>query len=243
MALFVSFEGGEGTGKSRQAEVLVARLKEASVQVLPVHEPGVTQLGEYLRSWLKRERQEPISPVAEMFMFAVARAELVAKMLKPALRYADLVIVADRYADSTTAYQGYGRRLRLKDVDTVNLLATQGLMPDVTFLLDCPPEQGLIRTRSAQASMALDSESPAEGGRIDEAGTRRFEEKSLEFHRSVREGYLRLAKREPDRWQVLDAIRPVRETADIVWRRVQTELATRAPSSAEQQTHPRLWTG
>ena len=238
----MSFEGGEGAGKSKQAEVLVARLKEAGVQVLPVHEPGMTRLGEYLRSRLKSESQESISPTAEMFMFAAARAELVASILKSALQQEDLVVVADRYADSTTAYQGYGRRLRLKELDTINHLATQGIMPDVTFLLDCPPEYGLNRTGQAQASMAPGSESPVEGGRIDDPGTRRFEEEPIEFHRRVRDGYLKLAKEEPERWQVLDATRPVEEIAEVVWSRVQAELAGRSLNSSEQQSHPRLWT-
>jgi len=226
LSLFVSFEGGEGSGKTAQARLLADRLRQAGVQVLPVHEPGMTKLGERLRGWLKSEARESISPGAEVFMFAAARAELVARTLRPALDRPGLVVVADRYADSTTAYQGYGRRLSLKDVEAVNRLATQGIMPDVTFLLDCPPEEGLRRT-GTQASMALDSAGPRGPGRIDDEGTRRFERESLSFHRRVRDGYLKMARREPQRWQVIDATGPVEVIGEIVWARVQKLIAIR----------------
>lgn len=242
MAFFVSFEGGEGTGKSSQAEVLTTRLKNAGVQVLPVHEPGMTRLGEYLRLWLKRESTETISPMAELLMFAAARAELVTKVLKPALHHTKLVIVADRYADSTIAYQSYGRRLPLQKVVAINRLATNGIMPNITFLLDCPPNEGLNRTGAAQAALSLDSGIHTEIGRIDTAGTRRFEEEPLEFHHRVRDGYLKLAKKEPERWQVMDATKPMEETSEIVWRCVQTELSALDPNKLDQYSAPDLWT-
>ena len=242
MAFFVSFEGGEGTGKSSQAEVLTTRLKNAGVQVMPVHEPGMTRLGEYLRVWLKREHTETISPMAELLMFAAARAELVTKILKPVLHHNKLVIVADRYADSTIAYQSYGRRLPLQKVDAINRLATHGVMPNITFLLDCPPNEGLNRTGSAQATMPMDSGIRTDVGRIDTAGTRRFEEEALEFHNRVRDGYLKLAKKEPDRWQVMDATKPMEETSEIVWSCVQTELSALDLNKSDQYPTPDLWT-
>ena len=243
MSLFVSFEGGEGSGKTVQAELLTNRLRQAGVPVLPVHEPGLTPLGEYLRSWLKRETR-PISPGAEIFMFAAARAELVAKTLKPAMERPGLVVVADRYADSTSAYQGYGRRLRLRDVDAVNRLATQGIMPDVTFLLDCSPEEGLRRTGPAQASMALDPAVSRDAGRIDDEGTRRFEEESLDFHRRVRAGYLKMARREPKRWQIIDATQPAETVGGLVWSRVRDFMANSpATGSVEANPNLRLWGG
>ena len=226
MALFVSFEGGEGTGKSTQAEVLVARLKEAGAQVLPVHEPGMTRLGEYLRSWLKSEIQEPISPVAEMFMFAAARAELVDKTLRPALQRADLVIVADRYADSTTAYQGYGRRLPLDDIARINRLATQGKTPDLTYLLDCSPVEGLKRVGALQIRLPMEPADGSDPKRMDREGTGRFEEESLAFHERVRAGYLEVAGREPERWAVVDATESVDAISDAIWERAQRHLAS-----------------
>ena len=242
MAFFVSFEGGEGTGKSSQAEILTNRLKNTGIQVLPIHEPGMTRLGEYLRLWLKRESMETISPMAELLMFATARAELVVKILKPALHHPKLVIVADRYADSTTAYQSYGRRLPRQRVDSINQLATHGIMPDITFLLDCPPNEGLNRTGAAQTAMPLDSGIHTEIGRIDTAGTRRFEEESLEFHRRVREGYLKLAKKEPERWRIMDATKPMEETSEVIWSCIQTELSALDLDKSDRSSPTDLWT-
>ena len=114
--MFISFEGGEGSGKSTQAELLRERLQGSGISCLLVREPGTTPLGVFLRQRLRMEqrREDAISPIAELFMFGAARAELVAKVLKPALERPDMVVIADRYADSTTAYQGYGRRRDLR---------------------------------------------------------------------------------------------------------------------------------
>lgn len=226
MALFVSFEGGEGSGKSTQAELLSDRLKRAGVTSLLTREPGTTSLGRYLRDWLKQQRrsEETISHGAELFLFAAARSEFVAKVLSPALEQQSTVLIADRYADSTTAYQGYGRRIPMTDVDLVNRLATQGLMPRLTFLLDCPPEEGLKRVGSVQIRLPLGSAEKVDAGRVDEEGTRRFEEESLDFHKRVRVGYLKMAKQQPDRWCVIDATKTAGEIGDIVWERVQARL-------------------
>ena len=128
MSLFISFEGGEGSGKTTQAEILARRLEKAGTSTLLVREPGTTALGVYLRDWLKRERRkgEAISSFAELFLFEAARAELFAKVIRPALARDSSVIIADRFADSTTAYQGYGRRLSLESIDLVNRIATGG---------------------------------------------------------------------------------------------------------------------
>ena len=225
MSLFISFEGGEGSGKSTQAQILQQHLEQSGLFVLPIHEPGTTPLGLYLRDRLKREisKKQPVSHGAELFMFAAARAELVATIVQPTLEQTKSVIIADRYADSTIAYQGYGRQLPLDDVAAINRIATKGIWPDLTFLLDCPPEQGLKRL-SPQFMLPLESNESA--ARIDLAGSRRFEEESLEFHRRVRAGYQTMAKQDPARWCVIDATKTVEEISDTIWELVQESLGT-----------------
>ncbi len=227
MSLFISFEGGEGCGKTTQIERLCQRLEKANRRVMLIKEPGTTPLGLRLRELIKGRPwgNYTISHGAELFLFAAARAELVSKTLKPALQGRDdVVIVADRYADSTMAYQGFGRRLPRFEVETMNRLATQGVMPQLTFLLDCLPEEGLRRVGSVQIEMPLDAaESPA-GGRMDEEGARRFEEEPLGFHQRVREGYLKMAASEPERWRVIDATEPVDAISDAVWTHVHEML-------------------
>ena len=222
MSLFVSFEGGEGSGKSTQVDLLTQRLQGAGIDCLTVHEPGSTRLGWYIRDWLKRGVVEEgtISHNAELFLFAAARAELVTKVIEPALRSSNGVVLADRYVDSTIAYQGHGRIISLDDVNVINRLATHKIMPDMTILLDCSPEQGLARVGSFQLRLPLSS--PGSASR-EEEGTR-FEQEAVEFHRRVRAGYLEMAEQEPDRWRVVDATGSVEEVAAAVWRHVVERL-------------------
>lgn len=225
MALFISFEGGEGSGKSTQARLLYERLQQFGISSMSTREPGTTSLGRYLRDWLKQQRsnQETISYTAELFLFVAARSEFVAKVLSPALKQKSMVLISDRYADSTTAYQGFGRRIRMADVELVNSLATQGLMPDLTFLLDCSPENGLERVR---IKLPLLSAEGGTVGRVDDEGTRRFEEEPFDFHKRVRDGYLKLAEREPSRWCVIDALQSVEEISEVVWGHVEARLTS-----------------
>lgn len=198
MGLFITFEGGEGCGKSTQAKALAQALQRDGRNVSLFYEPGVTPLGLELRRCLKRARQADITPEAELLLFAAARSELTATLLLPALERGE-VVVCDRYADSTTAYQGYGRGLPLATVAAVNALATRGLTPDLTVLLDMEPAGALQR----------------KGRRRD-----RFEHESAEFHLRVRNGYLDMARSEPWRWLVLDATRPADITAQAIRSRV-----------------------
>ena len=215
MAVFISFEGGEGCGKSTQAKRLADELADLGVPVFPFHEPGYTRLGLHIRELIKGKPfgSETIAPRAELMLFAAARAELVSKILARRADEEPLAIIADRYADSTTAYQGYGRRLPLDLVASVNALATQGVMPRKTILLDCPPERGLARVGSPQTAL-FDMSAV---GRLDAEGSRRFEEEPLSFHRRVRAGYLALAKAEPSRWAVIDAEGTEDEVFARVW--------------------------
>lgn len=240
LAWFISFEGGEGAGKTSQAEHLVSSLQKEGIPAHLIHEPGTTSLGRYVRQYLKRGRDETISHGAELFMFAAARAELVAKVINPILsQNRGAVVVADRFADSTLAYQGYGRKLSLHQVGVVNALATQGLDPNLTFLLDCPPEDGLRRVGTLQSRLALDAEAGSTSSRIDHEGTRRFEDESLDFHKRVRAGYLELASQGPSRWRVLDATQPFEAVAESVWKEVQKLFSTNSMDD-ETETDLRL---
>ena len=256
MSLFISFEGGEGSGKSTQSSILLERLQRTGVSAILVREPGTTPLGQHLRDWLKREQREKTSHHAEALLFAAARAELVSKTIKPALKRSNTVVIADRYADSTTAYQGYGRRLSQRNIAVVNQLATQGVMPDLTLFLDCKPEYGLARLGSAQTPMlegdtAGETQIPPDpplrkggtrAGRIDREGTKRFESEPIEFHQRVREGYLKLAEQEPARWCVIDATKSVDEISETVWDRVAARI-TLHPSREDSDTDLPLWAG
>lgn len=187
--VFITFEGPEGAGKTLQAKRLVDLLREEGRGALLTREPGGTLLGEQVRSVVLSETPggPGISPIAEALLFNAARAQLVAEVIKPALDAGEIV-VCDRFADSTLAYQGYGAGLDLADLRAIADVATMGLVPDLTILLDIPPEIGLARK---------------------DAGSRnRFEAAfDLAFHRRVREGFLGLARLEPGRWAVVDATR------------------------------------
>ena len=211
--LFIVFEGGEGSGKSTQAERLLQRLAESGNRAVLVREPGTTALGLYLREYLKSKR--PLTLESELLLFAAARAQLVAEEIRPALDRG-ITVVADRYTGSTIAYQGFGRGIKQDVIHYMNEYVTGGLEPDITFLLDTDPSEGLNRVGSPQLQMALMPEDTAEVGRADVAGHRRFEDQSMAFHNRVRQGYLEVAKNTPG-WLTIDAGLPREELADQVW--------------------------
>ena len=235
MGTFIVIEGGEGCGKSTQAQILYERLLREGHSGLLLHEPGGTPVGDQIRRLLKsqrgeaqkpqpRGRQFSLSPMAELLLFSAARAELVNHVLSPALDRGHIV-VCDRYTPSTIAYQGYGRGLPLDLVENVNLLATQSREPNLVILLDMEPEVALRRVE-VQASLPFDPGTSSSPGRIDEEGLRRFEEEPLEFHQRVRRGYLELAKAGPDRWLVVDGSLPKEQAAEIIWQRVEPLLGS-----------------
>ena len=239
MALFITFEGGEGSGKSTQARLLADSLRAAGLDVTEIHEPGSTRLGWQIREWLKRGliNGETMSRNAELFLFAAARSQLVAKVLRPALDRPDAVVISDRYADSTVAYQGYGRGISLEDVKAVNDLATQGIAPDLTILLDCDPAVGLQRVDVLQMRLPLDEGTAFDPAKRDEEGTR-FEEEPLEFHTRIREAYLALAKEDIHRWRVVDANRASELIAGDVLRIVKPRLSPKAQEMVEAVKPP-----
>jgi dTMP kinase len=169
------------------------------------HEPGGTLFGKRLGRWLKWSRGTDIPPLVELMLFNASRAQLVSEVIQPSLK-SGKVVISDRYADSTTAYQGYGRGLDLQMVRATNNAATQGLKPDLTVLLDMSAEDGLARKE----------------GR----GKDRFEQEDLAFHQRVRQGYLKLAASEPKRWLVLDATQSRQKIAVIIWEKVKQLLSS-----------------
>ena len=227
-SLFVAFEGGEGTGKTTQAHMLRDSLVELARTVIIIHEPGTTNLGLYLRTYLKSK--QPISPEAELLLFEAARAQLVADEIKPALARG-YTIIADRFAASSLAYQGYGRGIDVRDVSTLNDFATGGLTPDLTFLLDLQPHQALTRV-NPQMALDLHHNQP-QPSRAEDPGQRRFEELPAAFHRRVRHGYLQLARQHPGTWLLIDANLPQEQVAFQVLTAVRNHL-DRQTGAAEE---------
>lgn len=185
---FITVEGVEGAGKSTQVARLVAWLRARGRRVEATSEPDGSPLGPWVRRVLAE--RPSLDPLTECFVFATARAEHVRRVIRPALE-AGAVVVCDRYADSTVAYQGYGRGAPLEVVHEVNRLATDGLVPDLTLVLDLDVAEGLRRVRGRQEEV-LDP----------------FERLGLEFHERVRKGYRAIHEREPERVELVDASRP-----------------------------------
>ena len=194
--LFVTFEGGERTGKSTQIIAIAERVRAAGRVAVTTREPGGTRLGERLREALF-EGDSP-TPEAELLIFAAARAQLVHELIRPALDDG-AVVLCDRFADSTVAYQQYGRGLDPALVASVNAAATGGLTPDLTVLLDMPPEEA--RARRDEQTDYIEREQSA-------------------FHERVRESYLALAGEQPERWATFDARQPPDTLTDLIWERI-----------------------
>ncbi len=186
--MFVSFEGMEGCGKSTQAKNLARFLETMTIPVLLTREPGGTRIGQEIRRLLLDERNRHLTAYAELFLYLADRSQHVAEVIQPALEQGRWVI-CDRFMDATSVYQGFGRGIDLPLVAELNRVATRGIRPRITFVLDCPVEVGLARACKRR-------------GR--EAGQERFEKEARAFHETVRQGYLALARAEPQRVRVLD---------------------------------------
>ncbi len=194
--MFISLEGIDGAGKTTQAELLFRKLVDEGFSALAVREPGSTPLSEKIRELLLDVESKHICPTAESFLYAAARAQLVTDVIKPALE-AGKIVIADRYIDSTIAYQGYGRGVNIEFLHRLNALATGGLIPCLTIVLDIPPEEGMKRRRDIPPD--------------------RLEIEGIAFQRAVREGYLALSASDPARIRVVDASRPVEDVQEQVW--------------------------
>ncbi len=193
--MFVTFEGIEGCGKTTQAKLLCEALVDRGYSVVFTREPGGTPAAEELRSFLLKPREERFPPFAELSVYEAARAFHVENLIKPSLKEG-AVVICDRFIDSTLAYQGYGRGIDLSLVERLNQEATGGLKPDLTVLIDLPVEEAFKR--------------------ISERRKDRMESESLKFHQRVREGFLEIARREPERFLIVDGMREVEELHTLI---------------------------
>lgn len=207
--LFITLEGGEGSGKSTLAAELAERLRKAGRAVTLTEEPGGSELGQHFWSYLRDANRPPLTPIAELLMFEAARAQHVETVVRPALEAGE-VVICDRFTDSSVAYQGYGRELGRELVKRLNDIATGGLKPDLTLLLDVHEGEGLRRARSIDPASKLP----------DVIG-----EEAAEFHNRVRRGFTNLAQSEPGRIAVIDASQPLEAVTEAAWQRVQTLLS------------------
>lgn len=200
--LFITFEGGEGSGKTTQLKLLANHLRATSKEVIETRDPGGTAIGKEIRTLLLSPESAPMSAAAELLLYEASRALLVRDVIAPALARGALVL-CDRFTDSTLAYQGFGRGLDLNLIRRLNQFVTEGLDPDLTILLDHDPGIGLLR-----CARSLSAETCSRD---------RIESEPLAFHQRIREGYLALARQEPDRIRVIDAGLNVAEIEMAVW--------------------------
>lgn len=213
MIRLISFEGGDGSGKTTQLELLEQHLAARGVSCFTTREPGGTPLGKMIRQVLLEVGKQPISSPTELFLYLADRAHHVQEVISPAFRSGKLVL-CDRFTDSTLAYQGYGREVDLNLLRQLNDVASRGIRPDLTLLFDCPVEVGLSRTARRGVNR-----------RPGDALEDRFEREQVEFHERVREGFLKLARAEPERFYILEASRPISEVHAEVKRVVDDRLS------------------
>ena len=204
---FITFEGGEGTGKSTQAKLLVDRLKSLAVDVLLTREPGGSPGAEAVRHVLLSGAAKPLGPYAEAILFAAARDDHVRYTIKPALEQGTWV-VSDRFADSTRVYQGALSNIDPKLIRRLERITTADTQPELTFILDLPAEIGLQRAAKRRGAGGCD----------------RFEAEGLAFHNKLRDAYLELAEQEPRRCLVIDASVEMAAIANVIWTSVHTRL-------------------
>lgn len=196
--MFITLEGPEGSGKSTQIKHLAKRLEEMGYSVITTREPGGTPIGDQIRQVLVRMENKELHPRTEILLFLAARAQLVEQVIKPALQDGK-IILCDRYGDSTLAYQGYGHGLDLEQLRWMLDFATDHLKPDLTILLDLDVKTGLMRKKAEDEWNRLDAYEAL-------------------FHERVREGYLQLAREEPERWRIVDASQAIDAVQEDLFR-------------------------
>ena len=200
--MFITFEGIEGCGKTTQVKLLAEKLLSQGHRVTLTREPGGCAIADKIRAILLDADNEAMTPLTELLLYAAARSQHLNDTVRPALESGKIVL-CDRFTDATVAYQGYGRGLDLALIERLNTLATSGLVPGLTILMDCPVAVGLGR--------AFSRINGTQGAKEE-----RFERESQRFHEAVRTGYLALAHEAPDRFAIVDAARPVSEIATEV---------------------------
>ncbi len=210
--MFITFEGPEGSGKTTHIRSLAEHLRQLGYNVLHTREPGGTEIGDQIRSVLFDMKNKAMHPRTEILLFQASRAQLVEQVIRPHLSQGG-VVLCDRYADSTLAYQGYGHKVDLEALAEIVRFATGGLKPDLTLLLDLDVEVGLAR-------------------RAQQGGWNRLDAYDLEFHRRVRQGFLALARQEPARWVTIDAAPPPEIVQAAVKAAVMERLAIAGKSPA-----------
>lgn len=203
MSLFITLEGPEGSGKTTQSKRLADFLKERGYQVLCTREPGGTTISEQIREVILSNDNHSIRDETEALLYSAARAQIVGEVIRPALAEGKIVL-CDRYADSTLAYQGYGLGLDLEALRAITRFATGGLVPDLTFYIDIPVEDGIARKRTGAMN--------------------RLDRKAIEYHARVRAGYLAMAAAEPGRWVIVDGTRPVEVVQSEMRKRLERAL-------------------
>lgn len=211
--LFITLEGIDGAGKSTQLRLLADYLRGRGCRVCVTREPGGTSLGEQMRTVLLASHNTQLTPLAELALMYAARAQHLQEVVRPALARGD-VVLSDRYNDASFAYQGYGRRLGIPVVRSLDRIICGSSQPDLTLLLDMPPQVALQRATHRETQ--------------NQSRHSRFEAAGLEFQKRVRKGYVTIARREPRRVKVVDANRPVEEVQKDIRRLVDAVLAHRA---------------
>lgn len=213
MVRFITFEGGDGTGKTTQVHALEQYLRDLGRRCVVTREPGATTLGKLIRKVLLEAGDHNIAAATELFLYLADRAQHVHEIITPAL-HTGKIVLCDRFSDSTLAYQGYGRGIDLDWLRKLNDTATGELRPDLTFLFDCPVDVGLSRAARRR-----------EDGQIDGPREDRFEREECEFHERVRAGFLELARLEPERFRIIDASRSVADVFRQIREVIDRELS------------------
>ncbi len=214
--LFITFEGGEGSGKSTQCKRLVNKLVDEGINSILIHEPGNTALGEQVRKWVKSKSIQ--SPLAETYLFCAARAELCKSVIVPALNKGVTVIV-DRFIHSTLAYQGYGKGVDLEIIKNLNKITTNELVPDLTILLDIDPNISNTRINKS-INIELDSLEKSNKNKRENQEGNKYESMNNNFHNKVRNGYLEMANNNRSSWSIVGGHQSESRVADSIWKRV-----------------------
>lgn len=205
---FITFEGGEGAGKSIQVEILASHLREEGYPIVVTREPGGTRIGEQIRAITHNQENVDMEATTEAYLMAAARAQHVSQIIEPALA-AGKIVVCDRFVDSSIAYQGFGRKLGAEMIAGLNALAVNGAKPDLTLLLSVSPEIGQKRRNKSDKTKD------------------RLDLQQRDFYARVHNGYLALAKKEPYRYVVINAEKSIVQVAQTIWDEVYTRLPSR----------------